>query len=235
MLLYHPKRPLVNHPKVGFWDKAIDFPRQAVVYYKSVNRLASRDRPSRDERLMQSLDEILKRRAAPGVLILNQEFKPVFVSAEALSFLEAMDGNAASSPETLPRIPDEVLDLCASPEKVKKGGFAAKLCRGKESYLVRVIPMNRAGAKRNQTNSHFMVIIEGYSLERKIDTERLTAKFNLTKREAQIAGAVAKGLKNTEIGELLYVSENTVKDHLKKIMGKLGVNNRASIFCKLLE
>jgi DNA-binding NarL/FixJ family response regulator len=48
----------------------------------------------------------------------------------------------------------------------------------------------------------------------------------LTPRELAILGHVAGGLRNREVGELLEVSEQTVKNHLSSILHKLGVPNR---------
>ncbi|MDW5265936.1 MULTISPECIES: response regulator transcription factor [Acidobacteriaceae] len=51
----------------------------------------------------------------------------------------------------------------------------------------------------------------------------------LSKREEEIVSKVAEGLKNREIGELLYVSEHTVKNHLFRIFGRLGISSRAEL------
>lgn len=48
----------------------------------------------------------------------------------------------------------------------------------------------------------------------------------LTAREKEILSLVAKGLSNKEISEQLYVSELTVKTHLKNIFKKLNVSSR---------
>lgn len=49
----------------------------------------------------------------------------------------------------------------------------------------------------------------------------------LTERERQILVLLASGAANRQIAERIFVSENTVKFHLKNIYSKLGVNNRA--------
>lgn len=49
---------------------------------------------------------------------------------------------------------------------------------------------------------------------------------SLTVREKEIISLVAKGLSNKEISEKLYVSELTVKTHLKNIFKKLNVSSR---------
>jgi DNA-binding NarL/FixJ family response regulator len=48
----------------------------------------------------------------------------------------------------------------------------------------------------------------------------------LTKREKEILTQVMKGLTNREIASALFISENTVKNHLRNIMEKLHMNNR---------
>ncbi|WKX69332.1 response regulator transcription factor [Streptomyces sp. XD-27] len=49
----------------------------------------------------------------------------------------------------------------------------------------------------------------------------------LTDRELDILGQLARGLGNREIARALFISEATVKTHLGRIYGKLGVDTRA--------
>jgi DNA-binding NarL/FixJ family response regulator len=49
---------------------------------------------------------------------------------------------------------------------------------------------------------------------------------DLTPRELQVLQEMAKGLANKEIGDVLKITEHTVKDHLKNILGKLRVADR---------
>ena len=55
----------------------------------------------------------------------------------------------------------------------------------------------------------------------------------LTEREIQIASLVAQGLTNAEIGQELWISPNTVKQALKKMFRKLGVNSRTAMIAQL--
>lgn len=50
--------------------------------------------------------------------------------------------------------------------------------------------------------------------------------WQLTNREHDVLRLVARGMSNAEIAESLVVSENTVKTHIKNILGKLQVKNR---------
>lgn len=48
----------------------------------------------------------------------------------------------------------------------------------------------------------------------------------MTQREREIIALLQKGLTNKQIGQALYISENTVKTQLKKIFAKLGIHSR---------
>jgi two-component system nitrate/nitrite response regulator NarL len=50
---------------------------------------------------------------------------------------------------------------------------------------------------------------------------------SLTPREREVLQLVSKGLTNKEIGAQLHIAENTVKNHLRNILEKLHLQNRA--------
>ena len=64
---------------------------------------------------------------------------------------------------------------------------------------------------------------------------RAPAEEALSPRELEILQAVARGLSNRDIGRQLYVSEATVKTHLLRIFGKLGVDDRTAAVTVALE
>jgi DNA-binding NarL/FixJ family response regulator len=64
---------------------------------------------------------------------------------------------------------------------------------------------------------------------------RAPAEEALSPRELEILQAVARGLSNKQIGRRLYVSEATVKTHLLRIFGKLGVDDRTAAVTVALE
>jgi DNA-binding NarL/FixJ family response regulator len=49
---------------------------------------------------------------------------------------------------------------------------------------------------------------------------------DLTEREYEILQCVARGESNREIGEALYITEGTVKNHVSNILSKLGLRDR---------
>jgi len=48
----------------------------------------------------------------------------------------------------------------------------------------------------------------------------------LTDREREILGYIARGASNREIGEALFITEGTVKNHVSNILGKLALRDR---------
>jgi DNA-binding NarL/FixJ family response regulator len=52
---------------------------------------------------------------------------------------------------------------------------------------------------------------------------------SLTAREREVAACIVAGLANRAIAARLYVTVATVKDHVRRILHKTGLSNRAAI------
>jgi DNA-binding NarL/FixJ family response regulator len=60
-------------------------------------------------------------------------------------------------------------------------------------------------------------------------TGRGRERSPLSQREREIVGLVAQGYKNREMAEKMFISEQTVKNHLHNIFDKLGVSDRLEL------
>ncbi|MGE5701892.1 MAG: LuxR C-terminal-related transcriptional regulator [Clostridia bacterium] len=60
-------------------------------------------------------------------------------------------------------------------------------------------------------------------------------RVEFTLREREVAALLAEGMTNNEIAKKLFLSEVTVKKHLKAMFEKLEVTNRTQLLKKLLE
>ncbi len=56
---------------------------------------------------------------------------------------------------------------------------------------------------------------------------RILSESYLTRREEEIILLVSEGKTNGEIGKLLFLSEKTVRNHVSRILAKLGLSNRS--------
>lgn len=60
--------------------------------------------------------------------------------------------------------------------------------------------------------------------------QRLQPEWSLlNRRELEIVTWIGRGKSNSEIAELIYLSENTVKHHISRIMQKLDMTNRVQL------
>lgn len=56
--------------------------------------------------------------------------------------------------------------------------------------------------------------------------EQRLRELSITRRELEILELIAQGMSNREIGEKLFVSENTVKTHSSRLFDKLNAKRR---------
>jgi DNA-binding CsgD family transcriptional regulator len=64
--------------------------------------------------------------------------------------------------------------------------------------------------------------------------EFVVDSYDLSRRQAQVALCCAEGLTNAQIGERLFISEQTAKCHLRHVFVKFGVKRRTELISHLL-
>jgi len=68
-----------------------------------------------------------------------------------------------------------------------------------------------------------------YAFKKSAESGQRREKPLLSDREKEVVQLVAQGFHNREIGEKLFISEQTVKNHLHNIFDKLGVSDRLEL------
>jgi two-component system, NarL family, response regulator len=102
---------------------------------------------------------------------------------------------------------------------------------GAKGYLVKV-------ADPRQIEEVLRAVAAGRTLFPAEITTKLAeavAHPELTKRELQVLQYAANGRSNKEIGTILYISEATVKGHIRSILTKLEARSRAEAIAVAIE
>jgi DNA-binding NarL/FixJ family response regulator len=108
---------------------------------------------------------------------------------------------------------------------------------GASGYLLKDIPLDEvADAVRAVHGGQSLInpsmagklLTEFATLARRDDEERAqeVPAPRLTEREMQVLKLVARGMNNRDIAKELFISENTVKNHVRNILEKLQIHSR---------
>ena len=105
---------------------------------------------------------------------------------------------------------------------------------GAKGYLLKNLSVNkllaslRALERGEAAISRTMMarILEEFAQSEPIDQPAPSLLVGLTAREIEVLQELSDGITNQEIANRLYISENTVKNHIHNILEKLSLNNR---------
>jgi DNA-binding CsgD family transcriptional regulator len=169
--------------------------------------------------------ELVKSRSSPGVLILGLDNKLLFANQEALSLLK----NPEDIPPEVQRLCDEVK---AHANEVNASAVSYSNCAllWRHGGLLCSLRAFLIGARsKGRAATHLMVLVEKVTEQHGLNLKKAKTRYRLSDREIEVVALVAQGLANKEIGSRLFLSEHTVKDHLKNIMSKMGAKSRSEI------
>ncbi len=188
---------------------------------------------------METLFEIIKKRSTPGTIIVDMNNRLVYFNQEALEMIPELQ--KISKGKKKQNIPKPISNLCKELKESRrrkgsdqKVNVSHKLLNNKAHfpYSMRAFFMGGMGDK-NPT--HIMVLLEKIIQKHEINLEKAQKEFKISKRELEVVQLICEGLANKEISEKLFISEYTVKDHIKNILRKMGVTSRSQIISSLKE
>ncbi|MDP9241562.1 MAG: response regulator transcription factor [Actinomycetota bacterium] len=120
---------------------------------------------------------------------------------------------------------------------------------GASGYLLKEIPIEEvadairsvwAGQSRISPSMASKLLSEFATMSKRADEPRSVPAPKLTDRELEVLQLVAQGMNNRDIAKQLFISENTVKNHIRNILEKLHLHSRMeavryAVLEKLLE
>jgi DNA-binding NarL/FixJ family response regulator len=91
-----------------------------------------------------------------------------------------------------------------------------------------MVPAQRGDAPIDPATGRPMVAWPGNETQVGVaDPAPAGRRLTLTERELQVLRGMSQGKSNGQIGRELYLSEDTVKTHARRLFRKLGVRDRA--------
>lgn len=180
--------------------------------------------------------QIIKKRSTPGTLIFDMNNRLLYFNKEALEIIDDFK-NPSQTPKRGNRkeIPKIVLNLCNQLKKSRRArrsdrslNAMQKALKGKSrhSYSIQAFFI---GGCSDTSPSHIMVLMQKIIEKHNIDYEKAKKEFKLSGRELEVLGLICEGFSNKQISRKLFITEYTVKDHMKHIMRKMTVTSRNQI------
>jgi DNA-binding NarL/FixJ family response regulator len=142
-----------------------------------------------------------------------------------------------------------VLDGLAATQALTRAGAAARVLilttYDADEYLYDAMRAGASGfllkdVRREELAAAVRTVAAGHALLHPVLTRRLIERFvqgppptgrptsltGLTERETEVLRLVGRGMSNAEVAAELFLGEATVKTHLGRVLGKLGLRDR---------
>ena len=195
------------------------------------------------------LFEIVKKRSVPGILILDDHKRPIYLNPIAVDILRGLSLNGyrpfpsrktddISIPTEIFNLYDDLKKSFHTSVKVHWDSLPSLITlipSQKESYCCRGFFLNDHTMPSSKKTPHVMVLIEKVSQHRQVNLKEFRKRFGLTERQMEILKLLLSGSTNKKMADVLCVSEDTIKGHLKHIMRRLGVSTRTEILSMLFQ
>jgi DNA-binding CsgD family transcriptional regulator len=172
------------------------------------------------------------------MLLFDQEERLLFANDEAQQILPDLfaappDGSEQSSGvlNNLSQLLDELRDSAGC--LLLTGDTPCMVLEDGERtpYAFRAFPYSHNGP--GQVATHVMVLVERIVTKREPDFDMIKTTYGLSRREMDVLRHLYQGKANKAISDSLFISEFTVKDHLKKIMQKMNARSRSELLSLL--
>jgi DNA-binding NarL/FixJ family response regulator len=158
-----------------------------------------------------------------------------------LDSIEFLLANCNASP-TAPGLSHSVMCVLIAMED-NKNNFLTAVRRGTRGYVlqdasatdlvsaIRTVAEGQVACPARYTRVLFDFIA---TQTEELPNSRKHVEWGLTRREQQLIPLIGRGLSNKEIANYLNLSEQTIKNHIHRILRKVGVPDRLSV-CDICE
>lgn len=183
------------------------------------------------------IDSMVTELPYKGIIIMDGSLEPIYQNESAAILISDLNQSKVGREVLLGPIPKEIYLRCknflrsASQDETSVShrhqfDFISPVDNQKTSIQLRLIP-------HPKKKSLIGIYLEPEKKE--LDLPKCKQQFGLSQRELEVVFLLAKGFKNKEIGEKLFISEYTVENHLRSIYRKMDVKNRTEVAYRLIQ
>jgi DNA-binding CsgD family transcriptional regulator/PAS domain-containing protein len=156
-------------------------------------------------------------RVPDGIIVSDLDSRVLFRNRAVRRLVESHERGACASQDefTLRTMVNSAIEQFRQGKKVHAGSVKTS-----EGHMV---------VKSWLLGENHATVVTMVNVGEQDDSQRLPALSVLSSREQEIAQLVSEGLTAREIADRAFITENTVKQHLKRIFAKTDVRNRAEL------
>jgi DNA-binding CsgD family transcriptional regulator len=165
----------------------------------------------------------------PGIVVLDVDGRPLSATREATAWLDDLDPTLTGAAMSEFPLPFEAHAYVAQ-VRASAGDHGG----------------SRVARARLRTRTGVWLVMHGSMLEGTDDVALviepakandiaplIVEAYGLTQREVDVTRAISRGLGTAEIATHLFVSQHTVRDHIKSVFEKVGVSSRGELVAKV--
>ncbi len=188
----------------------------------------------------ESPQTLVERRSGPGIMVFTTTFQLVHTDPRAQELcrriVQAQHGTPAKGV-----VPPVVMEFCSDVRQAIQARTAAHdweqfQLRKLAGTVQRPILLRGFGLPDASgiDRSRILIMMEEVGRGEAVASSHVKARFQLTDREQAVVQHLAKGFTNKEIAAALNITEQTVKEHIKNIMGKTKASTRTGVLAQVL-
>ena len=169
---------------------------------------------------------VLRERALPKLIVLDADCN---VTACEPGALELMQRFCPAAPDNVPQIPEIVK------RTLKQAIGSCSETSGDVTVLTVPVPNLVVRATRLNGSGTQCIAVTVEEMATREHLRSAPARFKLSDRELAVLSMLIHGNSARNIALALCISQNTVKEHVKRVYVKLGVNTRAQAIARVLD
>jgi DNA-binding CsgD family transcriptional regulator len=182
---------------------------------------------------------VIENRSCPGVFMVNSTMKVLWADRRAWELCRALDhdrageGSGRQLPKVVQALGEKALELLNEGDN-----------RNPDSPLIRTIVKGAGGSllvcgfglpfNKDPQQSQLLILIERIGRRGIAAAQQAKEIFKLTQREVEVVQQLLKGWSNKQIAYDLKLKEQTVKEHIQRIMAKTKSESRTGVLARVL-